>query len=375
MASTHTRLNSPEIQASITLTNGRRIARSLHTQDRSLADRTASAIQSLVDALSPELKTRQTKLLALVEDIFDAAGVPTPWDRAQNVTVSALVAGYIASRENRIAASSVTFLRQTLESFARCVKLPAAEVTAQHVRQWFNRESPKIAASTMNNKLVMLRAAFSYALAHGWVTANPVNPSDYSVSGSSESVKQEMGDDALAVLCACLAASGRSEWLLATLFGRHLGMRLMDAVNLRVEDVSLDEAGLPFVNYVQKKTDKRVIVPFSQALIQAMSGIALPASGFYCPRLQARCSAQLSAEWVGLCTAAGIDLKEQTLPNGRKQRLITFHSLRASFITDLARRGVPPDVRMRLAGHSKLSTHGAYDKRSAADLRALLERA
>jgi integrase len=57
-----------------------------------------------------------------------------------------------------------------------------------------------------------------------------------------------------------------------------------------------------------------------------------------------------------------------TLPNGRSQRGITFHSLRHRFVSWLSEIGVPKDIRMLMAGHSSDSAHDGYDHTTIADV-------
>ena len=60
---------------------------------------------------------------------------------------------------------------------------------------------------------------------------------------------------------------------------------------------------------------------------------------------------------------AGIDAgvaRERAGKAGHSVSRLSFHSLRHSFTSELARAGVPPEVRQQLTGHSDLASHKTY---------------
>jgi integrase len=51
----------------------------------------------------------------------------------------------------------------------------------------------------------------------------------------------------------------------------------------------------------------------------------------------------------------------------------TFHSLRHSFVSELANAGIAPDVRQLLAGHSDESSHMVYTHQKLETLRKAVD--
>jgi integrase len=95
----------------------------------------------------------------------------------------------------------------------------------------------------------------------------------------------------------------------------------------------------------------------------------LPEDAPLCQSLSQRSVASLSNEFSNLLNKAGIDTGKFEA-NGRARNRKTFHSLRSSFCSDLARRGVPQDLRMLMAGHRTASAHKGYVHQSASDVAA-----
>jgi hypothetical protein len=58
-----------------------------------------------------------------------------------------------------------------------------------------------------------------------------------------------------------------------------------------------------------------------------------------------------------LMHGAGVDHREVTNPAGRKFANRSFHSLRHTFVSDLANSGSSPEIRRKLTGHKTASVH------------------
>jgi integrase len=55
---------------------------------------------------------------------------------------------------------------------------------------------------------------------------------------------------------------------------------------------------------------------------------------------------------------------------GRKQSSLSFHSLRHSFVSELANAGVAPGLRQKLAGHTDSKSHARYSHHEIDAMRA-----
>jgi integrase len=78
----------------------------------------------------------------------------------------------------------------------------------------------------------------------------------------------------------------------------------------------------------------------------------------------------LSRQFHQLVHDAGVDCREVTHPAGRKFAKHSFHSLRHTFVSDLATFGSNPEVRRKLTGHKTASVHVLYNHFERETLRA-----
>jgi site-specific recombinase XerD len=68
----------------------------------------------------------------------------------------------------------------------------------------------------------------------------------------------------------------------------------------------------------------------------------------------------LSRQFHQLMTEAGVDPREVTNSAGRSFAKRSFHSLRHTFVSDLANSGLNPEIRRKLTGHKTASVHDLY---------------
>jgi integrase len=84
----------------------------------------------------------------------------------------------------------------------------------------------------------------------------------------------------------------------------------------------------------------------------------------------------LSLQFHKIMAEAGI--KQETIAAagsaGHEFNKFTFHSLRHSFISEMANAGIAPDVRQMLAGHSDDRSHAVYTHTQIDTLRAAVKK-
>lgn len=68
----------------------------------------------------------------------------------------------------------------------------------------------------------------------------------------------------------------------------------------------------------------------------------------------------LSRRFHQLMQEAGVDRREVTNSAGRSFAKRSFHSLRHTFVSDLANSGSNPEIRRKLTGHKTASVHDLY---------------
>ncbi len=138
----------------------------------------------------------------------------------------------------------------------------------------------------------------------------------------------------------------------------------MDASSIRIEgDVTI-------LDFVPRKTGVRLEIPVFGALAAHLRQIRQ--TGPLCPSLAALSVSCLSRTFVTLLEKAGVCTQELTLENGRVVHQVSFHSLRHSMVSDLARRGVPENLRMKMSAHRTTAAHRRYEHTSAVELSSQL---
>jgi site-specific recombinase XerD len=173
------------------------------------------------------------------------------------------------------------------------------------------------------------------------------------------------------LLAAIRAAGGlhsrRDHALFSTLY--FSGLRIAEAVSLRVEDLDLDGAQLRVIG----KGGKARTIPLHRELAVTLrawlKSRPQDAPWLFPSRAAWRgCSGRLDKRRVSRVLAT-VYAPRAALPVA-----ITPHSLRRSFATNLVRAGVPLPHVQQLLGHASLNTTRRYVRESPEELRASIER-
>ncbi len=373
MASTYPRKGSDSLQISVKIGESRK-AKSLHTQDLSLATAVADRFTALEKALAPEVKARQATLLGLVEEMFIAAQVPIPWEtEASKVKLSQAFAAYLDYRKPKITPEAFNLLSNTLGNFIQVIgDKPIEEITPMLAQRWYDELLKGVAAGTANNRLTCLRAAFEFAVAMRWIGSSPA--ASISTETSDEVSRLPFSDSDFTKLTTYLKEHDQKDWLTAVMVARYSGLRMGDIMGLDSSNFYIMNDHLAFMIAQTSKAGKDVTIPLLGGLNAYIRGFDFKEGERICGALAGRSIPSLSASFVNLLTKAGIDTQERILEtNGRTQRLIGFHSLRHAFATWLAESGVPEDLRCLLAGHEAKSHRGYVHQSAAALAERLME--
>ncbi|HEY2123356.1 MAG TPA: tyrosine-type recombinase/integrase [Chthoniobacterales bacterium] len=178
------------------------------------------------------------------------------------------------------------------------------------------------------------------------------------------SVKAEKGIFSPLQISLLLKAAPDEEWRALIALGYFTGGRLLDLARLTWGSVDRAKQTLGFK---QKKTGGAVLIPIHPELWRYLK--KLPPGVGQAPLLR-RLSRKSGAGKSGLSMsfrrvmeAAKIDpgiARARVGEAGRSVSKLSFHSLRHSFTSELARAGVAPEVRQQLTGHSDLPSHRTY---------------
>jgi integrase len=214
-------------------------------------------------------------------------------------------------------------------------------------------EEKKLAPASVNKRLTALKEMFEDAMNKAFVIVNPVTDEHFQEKNPLE--RQCFPTPQVQLL---LASTPLVDWQTVILFGYYCGMRLSDAHSQTWDAIDWERKVITWVpkktRRIRKKKAKILISPLHPVLyehlvrVKAMCG----ESPYVTPSLAKRSVSKLSEKFVDLVRASGIDPQPQLQPNGRSICLLTNHSLRHTFATELKRTGAPDKEWSRLTGHS-----------------------
>jgi integrase len=237
------------------------------------------------------------------------------------------------------------------------------------------------AETTANLALKTLRSLFNDARREGLISTNPAEA--VVTFGAEKEARDVFTHEQL---CA-LVAKASPEWKTAILLAYYSGLRLRDAVSLTWDNVNFD---LRQIRYFPRKSNrgrsqtvsamgqvrrpdwkKHVtgqlevpLMPEVETHLLSLPSSDAPAAKL-CPTLAAKSSGGnrgLSRMFQRVMAAAGIysDRGVEKRGKGRQFKTLGFHSLRHTFVSELANADIPADVRRQISGHNDEKIHERY---------------
>jgi integrase len=210
--------------------------------------------------------------------------------------------------------------------------------------------SKKLGGRSINKRLRIVHEMCSQAVEQALLLVNPVTHDHLQKEHALE-----RGYLATAQVEGILGATDIIDWHTVTLFGYYCGMRLGDATsNQWVPSVNFEKRTITWTPQKTRWMGKVITLPLHPVLyshlvkVYAMRG----ENTFITPKLAGCPVSNLSAEFVAIIRAAGIDPLRTTFPNGRTMCRLSHHSLRHTFCTLLKRIGAPEKERNQMSGHS-----------------------
>ena len=164
------------------------------------------------------------------------------------------------------------------------------------------------------------------------------------------------------------AASG--EWKTMVLLGYCTGARLSDCARMSWKSIDLQSK---IIRYNPQKTSRgkkrtgELVIPILPELEAHL--LSLPSSDKpdapLCPTLCTKGTGGnhgLSSTFTRIMKKAGIysELGEEKKGKGRRFKSLGFHSLRHSFVSELANADVAAEVRQKISGHKSERVHERY---------------
>jgi integrase len=329
---------------------GKRIRPTTGISDPKVAHKVASASKELAEHVGTASPERLKRLCAA---IFDAAGV-TPWweNQTPEPTPSEFVTNWLC--EHRASLSDDLYAKYcgALQNFVEmCPASTVRLIRRSHVLSWHRDLEKQFSPATASQKVGLLAKALQDAVDEGLMDSNPARRIG-SVTATVE--RRDLSDTQINQVRHWLTHSKeahKQEWIVAIDLARWNGLRLMDAVSIRPENV---DVGNYILDFVCQKTGQRMVVPMHPAVDSIISMYG------FCDHLRLKSKSQLSQCFTRFLERAGVENPVTVSPSGRELREKGFHSLRHSFISWLDRSGVSEETRMKLAGHKSRKIHAGY---------------
>jgi integrase len=221
--------------------------------------------------------------------------------------------------------------------------------------------------------LKTLNAPFALAMRQGLVLSNPVPAAD--APRAEKESREPFTWEQVGKLVKC----AKGDWKTAILLGAFTGQRLGDCVSITWDAVDMDKHLLRFRPQKTRHKKRDLVLPLHPDLEQHLMDLPAKKGELLCPALSKTKiggRSGLSRQFHGIMKAAKIE--KQTIEaggdEGRTFNKLSFHSLRHTYVSELANAGIAPDVRKLLSGHSDDRSHAVYTHTQIDTLRAAVKK-
>lgn len=314
----------------------------------------------------------------LIGEIMSLAGL-----NSTNHTLRSWFDDWTKDKEETVKASTLVFYQSTTKEFLKfmgeAADKPLDSVTTQQIRDY--RDSVRAsgrAAKTANQKLKCLRSIFGDAVKAAVLLHNPA--SAIKTLKEVDSVPRlPFTPEEVAQL---IQHASSQDWRGVILLGALAGLRLTDATRLTSGNVDLDRKVIQLTPAKTESHGTTVEIPLHPDLFDFFSNHEIPpfAKSPLFPslvKLGPGSRGGLSKQFEKIMNSAEIDrCVVRTMEKGaaRPTAQKTFHSLRHTFTSWLAKADVPEEIRMKMTGHTQSKVHQKYTHQEISTLRAGVER-
>lgn len=372
MASVHKVSGSPFWHAFFFLPDGRRTHRSTKQRNRTKAMEIAIA-WSKASTLAKEQRLTDIQARRVIGDIHTIA----TRDTLAQYSAEAFVNAWLETKLPSISESSVAAYQKTTTEFLEYLgskgKLPVETVTVKDVIGFRNGLMARVSAGTVNQKLLILRGAWTWGARLSLVTENPFKMVE-TATGTPTERRAFTVEELRELLKVCDA-----EWRTMIMLGLYTGQRLGDLASLTWRQIDFEQREIRFLT---QKTKRRQIIPLAEPLSKCL--LSLPSSDDpdspVLPAIASTATNTLSRQFGELLKHAGLITRETShrkRGGGRDARRvqseITFHSLRHTATTLLKAAGVSDAITREIIGHDSTAVSRGYTHIETATLRKAVD--
>jgi len=381
MASIHKdpRGKSPFFYCAFTLPNGKRVFRSTKLTDKDAALRFCLTMEDATWKKDPKTHRKTARMLPedqarkILDEIRTLSGEST----IRVCNLADYAKEWLASKQATARGTTAVRYAGVVNAFVahagpRAARGGIETITAGDVKAFrdFQVREGK-AQTTANLALKTLRILFNDARREGLISVNPAE--GVKIFDVEKEARDVFTHDQLRAI----VSAASPEWKTAILLAYNGGLRLGDAVGLAWENISFERHEIRF--FPQKAAGARRHPDWKKHLpgqleIPMMPELeahlfSLPSSddlnAALCPTLSTKSTGGnhgLSSMFQRVMEKAGVhsDRGVEKSGKGRRFKTLGFHSLRHTFVSELANADVPPEVRRQISGHSDEKIHERY---------------
>jgi integrase len=275
--------------------------------------------------------------------------------------------------------SPATFARYkgTINKFLECLgpKADAAlgDITAQDVQKFVSwRLKGGRNATTVMVDLKTLNAPFSLAMRQGLILTNPVPAAD------APRAEKESREPFAWEQVSELIRHSEGEWKTAIMLGALTGQRLGDCISITWDCVDFDKHLLRFRPQKTRHQKRDLVLPLHTDLEKHLMDLPERKGQPLCPALsKAKIGGRSGLSRQFQCIMKKAKIKGRSVEaggdEGRVFNKLSFHSLRHTYVSQLANAGIAPDVRQLLSGHADEKSHTVYTHTKLETLRTAIE--
>ncbi|WP_276975774.1 site-specific integrase [Flavobacterium filum] len=240
------------------------------------------------------------------------------------------------------------------------------EITVYDIERFKNERIKSVTATTINIEVRTLKSMFNIGVKFGFMSSNPASPIKQLLLPQKE--RLSFNDSELKLF---LNIVPTSKFRNIIIFGLLTGCRLDEILNLQWKDIELNEKFIIIRNKVNFKTKTGRIrtIPMSENLFELIRSVKqvlgdYKKENFIFPNNKGKV---YSKSYISRKFKKYV--RQANLPD-----TFHFHCMRHTFLTTLAKKGVPIYFLKELAGHSNIRTTEAYLHAITDDLRKAVEK-
>jgi integrase len=347
--------------ACFTDVTGRRLQRSTGTHKRKAAMLIAWGYEEAAQKLMTEAQIRR-----VISDLFQSiSGDPLPAG-----TIEEFLRAWIGRKQVENADRTAERYESVVEAFLTHLgdrsKLDLNYLTAKDILGFRDKLLKRIAPSTVNQHIKILRIALNQGKREGLIQANPAaHVKGVKLAGD----EMERRAFTLPELKQILRVA-TDEWRGMIAFGLYTGQRLGDIAQLTWNNIDVEQQEIRFAT---AKTKRRTVLPIAAPLLDYLTNLPAADDGTQplFPKLAARLRSSnragtLSNQFHEILVAAGLAASRSHRGTGkgrgarRQASEISFHSLRHTATTLLKAAGVSDAVSREFIGHESAAISRHY---------------